>query len=472
VTVALTDLTIAELGPKLASRELSPVEVTDAFLRRIEQYDGQIHAYVRVTVDRARADARLAEAEIARGNLRGPLHGVPVALKDLFDTAGIPTTGCSRAFLDRVPAEDGLVVSKLREAGAVLLGKLAMHELATGAADRDGPFPPARNPWDLDRMPGGSSSGSGAAVAARLCAGALGTDTGGSIRGPASWCGIVGHKPTYGLVSRRGVMPLSWTLDHVGPMARTVEDSAILLQAIAGHDPLDDGSANVPIPDYRSALSDLPSNLRLGVPWEYLDGRADLDDEMRAIFRSAVHRLGALGARIEPIEIPDLEHADTIGTSILVAEAYTVHEAGFRARLELYGRPFRDRVLRGALWSAADYIQATRARGRFRRSVATLMTEIDLIAMPTSSTPAELFDDPDVVPYRHPSFTRPFNVTGQPSISVPCGYSASGLPVGLMLSGRPFEDRLVLQVAHAYERSRRWRERRPRLSGATEAAEA
>ncbi len=463
MSVDLTDFTIAELGPKLASRELSPVEVTDAYLRRIDQIDGRVHAYVHVSADRARADARRAEAEIASGELRGPLHGVPIALKDLFDTAGIPTTGCSRAFLDRVPDEDGVVVAKLREAGTILLGKLTMHELATGAPDLDGPFPPARNPWDLDRMPSGSSSGSGAALAAHLCAGALGSDTGGSIRGPASWCGIVGFKPTYGLVSRRGVMPLSWSLDHVGPMARTVEDAALLLQVIAGFDPLDEGSAQATIPDFRAALGDLSANLRLGVPWSYLDACTDLDDEVMAIFRSAVHKIGSLGVRVEPIEIPYVEYADTIGTTILVAEAYAVHEAGFREHLDLYGRPFTDRVIRGALWSSADYLLATRARGRFQRGMADLMSEIDLIAMPTSLSPAELFDDPNLVPYSRPSFTRPFNVTGQPSISVPCGFTAQGLPVGLMLSGRPFEDANVLQVAHAYERARPWRPRRPGL---------
>ncbi len=457
----LTELTIAELGPLLARRELSPVELTDAYLDRIERVDDALHAYVLVTADRARADARAAEAELLRGSVRGPLHGVPIALKDLYDTEGIATTGCSRAYLDRVPAADGVVVAKLRDAGTILLGKLTMHELATGWPDALGPFPPARNPWDVARLPSGSSSGSGAAVAASLCAGSLGSDTGGSIRGPAAWCGIVGHKPTYGLVSRRGVMPLSWTLDHVGPMTRTVEDTAIMLQAIAGYDAQDDGSADVPIPDYVAALRQSPARLTIGVPWAYLDGLDGLDAEIMDIFRAAVADLEQLGATVEAIDLPYVQHTDAIGTSILVSEAYAFHEQGFRAHLDLYGRPFRDRVIRGALFSASDYVQAARGRGRFRRAVAEVMTTVDLIAMPTAPTAAARFDDTEFAPYSRPSFTRLFNLTGQPSVSVPCGFTAGNLPVGLMLSGRPFEDATVLQAAYAYEQAHDWYRRRP-----------
>jgi aspartyl-tRNA(Asn)/glutamyl-tRNA(Gln) amidotransferase subunit A len=457
----VTDLTIAELATRLASRELSPVEVTEAYLSRIEEFNGAVHAYVLVTADRARADAKAAEAEIASGELRGPLHGVPIALKDLYNTAGIATTGCSRAYLHNVPTEDAPVVEKLREAGTVLLGKLTMHELATGAPDPDGPFPPARNPWDLDRLPSGSSSGSGAAQAARLCAGSLGSDTGGSIRGPAGWCGIVGLKPTYGLASRRGVMPLSWTLDHVGPMTRTVEDTAIMLQAIAGYDPFDDGSANVPIPDYRQALGQLPPGLRVGVPWSYLEGRDDISDETMTVFRAAVEDIQALGATIVPITIPHIDLTDAIGNGILVSEAYSFHEQGFRDHYDLYGKPFASRVVRGALWSAADYLQATRARGLFRRGMMEVMASVDIVAMPTTPVPPGLFDDPASAPYSRPSFTRLFNITGQPSISVPGGFTPTQLPVGLMLSGRPFDDAGVLQLAHAYEQVHHWYKQLP-----------
>jgi aspartyl-tRNA(Asn)/glutamyl-tRNA(Gln) amidotransferase subunit A len=393
--------------------------------------------------------------------VRGPLHGIPLGLKDLFDTAGIPTTGCSRAFLDRVPAADAPVVRMLREAGAVIVGKLTMHELATGAPDPDGPFPPACNPWDVERMPSGSSSGSASAVAAGLCAGALGSDTGGSIRGPSSWCGIVGHKPTYGLVSRRGVMPLSWTQDHVGPMTRTVEDAAIVLQSIAGYDPADDGSADVPIPDYRAALTGAVDGLTVGVPRAWLESLQGLHPETVSIFWAAVDDLHTLGVTVKDVELPYAEHIDTIGTGLLVTEAYAVHERGFRERFELYGRPFRERVIRGALWSAADYAQVTRARGRFCRAMGDLMTQVDVLALPTSVTPAERFDDTEFSPYSRPSFTRIFNITGQPSISVPCGFTESGLPIGLLLSGRPFEDATVLQLAHAYEQAHDWFRRRP-----------
>lgn len=457
----LTDLTIAELATRLAARELSPVEVTEAYLARIEEFNGAVHAYVLVTAERARADARAAEAEIGRGELRGPLHGIPVALKDLYNTAGIATTGCSRAYLENVPTEDAPVVTKLREAGTVLLGKLTMHELATGSPDPDGPFPPARNPWDLDRMPSGSSSGSGAGLAARLCAGSLGSDTGGSIRGPASWCGIVGLKPTYGLVSRRGVMPLSWTLDHVGPMTRTVEDTAILLQAIAGYDPLDDGSASVPIPQYRETLGTPVAGMRIGVPWEYLEGVGATTPETLEVFRAAVADMARLGVTVGPVTIPHVDLTDSIGTGILVAEAYSFHEQGFRDNFELYGRPFSSRVVRGALWSAADYVQATRARGLFRRGMAEVMASVDMIAMPTSSVTAGPFDDPSYMSYARPSYTRLFNITGQPSLSVPCGFTPSGLPVGLMISGRPFDDAGVLQLGHAYEQLHHWYRRTP-----------
>ena len=457
----LTDLTIAELATGFAARELSPIEVTEAYLSRIEEFDGAVHAYVLVTAERARADARTAEAELQRGEVRGPLHGVPLALKDLYNTAGIATTGCSRAYLENVPTEDAPVVARLREAGSVLLGKLTMHELATGIPDGEGPFPPARNPWDLDRMPSGSSSGSGAGLAARLCAGSLGSDTGGSIRGPAAWCGIVGHKPTYGLVSRRGVMPLSWTLDHVGPMTRTVEDTAILLQAIAGYDPLDDGSANVPVPQYRAALGQLPAGIRIGVPWEYLEGAGAASAETLDVFRAAIADMAGLGVTVVPVTIPHIDLTDAIGTSILVSEAYSFHEQGFRDHFELYGRPFSSRVVRGALWSAADYVQATRARGMFRRRMAEVMTSVDIIATPTSPVPAEQFDDPTSVPYSRPSYTRIFNITGQPSLSVPCGFTPGGLPIGLMLSGRPFDDLGVLQLGYAYEQVHHWYRRTP-----------
>jgi aspartyl-tRNA(Asn)/glutamyl-tRNA(Gln) amidotransferase subunit A len=461
VNAELHDLTLTEVSAGIAAGTFSPVEITDAYLARIDALNERLHAYVYVTADQARADARRAESERREGRSRGPLHGVPLALKDLFDTAGVATTGCSRAFIDRVPTTDAFVVAKLCEAGAVLLGKLTMHELATGTADPDGPFPPARNPWDVDRMPSGSSSGSGTAVAAGLCAGALGSDTGGSIRGPSSWCGIVGHKPTYGLVSRRGVMPLSWSQDHVGPMTRTVEDTAIVLQAIAGYDPADDGSAEVQIPDYRAALREPVAGLTVGVPRSYLDTLSEFHPETIGAFWSAVDDLRGLGVTVVDFDLPYAEHLEVMATGILLSEAYAIHERGFREHLDRYGQPFRDRVIRGALWSAADYAVATRARGRFCRAMGELLTNIDVMALPTSLSPAERFDDETYSHYARPSFTRIFNLTGQPSVSLPCGFTESGLPIGLMLSGRPFEDATVLRLAYAYEQSHNWYRRRP-----------
>ncbi len=454
-------LTLAEMGRRIGSRELSPRELTQAHLARIDALDGQLHAYITVTAERALADSRAAEDEITRAGPRGPLHGIPIALKDLYDTAGIRTTAHSLVFIARVPAQDASAAAGLREAGTVLLGKLSMHEFAIGGPDEEGPFPPARNPWDLERIPGGSSSGSGAALAAGLCSGALGSDTGGSIRGPASLCGIVGLKPTYGLVSRYGVIPLSWTLDHAGPMARTVEDTAILLQAIVGHDPRDKASAEVPVPDYRAALAESPAGLRVGVPWSYLENLPEVDAETFAVFKTAVDDLSKLGARVAAIDIPYVEHVEAIGTVILAAEAYAFHEPNLRERLADYGRPFRRRVLLAALRSAADYVQALRARGRFCRAMQAVMSDFDLIAMPTGPHPAETFAEVAGAPRVRTSFTRIFNVTGQPSISVPCGFTSAGLPVGLMLSGRVFEDATVLRLAHAYERAHDWHRARP-----------
>ena len=305
-------LPISALGPELQARRLSPVEVLEAYLERVARLEDRIHAFITLTADRARAEAKQAEAEIARGEYRGPLHGVPIALKDLYATAGVRTTGHSELLADWVPNEDSTCTRLLVEAGTVLMGKLSMHEFAFGPADLEGYFPPAHNPWDLERVPSGSSSGSGAGLAAGLFAGSLGSDTGGSIRGPASICGIVGHKPTYGLCSRYGVLPLSWSLDHTGPMARTVEDCAILLQAIAGHDPRDPASADLPIPDYRADLAKGLQGLRIGAPLAYLETVPDLNPETFAAFRTALAELERLGARVEAVDLPEASHIEVV----------------------------------------------------------------------------------------------------------------------------------------------------------------
>jgi aspartyl-tRNA(Asn)/glutamyl-tRNA(Gln) amidotransferase subunit A len=339
-----------------------------------------------------------------------------------------------------------------------------MHEFAFGGAELDGYFPPARNPWAVDRIPAGSSSGSGAALAAGFCAGALGSDTGGSIRSPASLCGIVGLKPTYGLCSRHGVLPLSWTLDHAGPMARTVEDCAILLQAIAGHDPRDPASANVPIPDYRAELSKGLAGLRIGAPLAYLETVPDLAEETFSAYGAALGELERLGARVEAVDLPEHRHFEVVGSAILISEAYTYHEQNLKTRPHLYGRNFLSRVRPAALLTAADYVTVLRGRAKIKRAMAELMARIDLLALPTSNAPALTFEEDAITPtWKRTSFTRPFNITGQPAISIPCGFSSLNLPIGLQLAGRPFEDATVLRAAHAYEQASDWHTRRPPL---------
>lgn len=457
-------LAISALAEEIEARRVSPIEVIEAYLARIERLDGQIHAYITVTAERARDEARAAETAIGQGRYRGPLHGIPIGLKDLFDTAGVRTTGHSLLFADRVPEQDSTCARRLAEAGAVLLGKLSMHEFAYGPAVPDGGFLAARNPWDLERVPSGSSSGSGAALAAGLCAGALGSDTGGSIRGPASICGIVGHKPTYGLCSRAGVLSLAWSLDHTGPMARTVEDCAILLQALAGYDPSDPASANVPIPDYRVDLAKGIGGLRIGAPLDFLETVPDLEPETFAAYRTALDELRRLGATVEPVALPEARHINPIGGIILVAEAYAYHQDSFRDSPRLYGEPFFTRTLPGALLSAADYITAQRGRAKIRRGFAELMSRFDLLALPTFPHPAVTFAEDLATPaWGRTSLTRMFNLTGMPAISVPCGFSAAGLPIGLQLAGRPFEDATVLRAAHAYEQTTDWHSRRPSL---------
>jgi aspartyl-tRNA(Asn)/glutamyl-tRNA(Gln) amidotransferase subunit A len=455
---------IAELGARIADRSITSSELTEGYLARIERLDNALSAFITVTAERARADARRADEELARGVSRGPLHGIPIALKDLYDTAGIRTTCHSRAFLDRVPDQDAEVVGRLREAGTVLLGKLAMHEFATGAPDLDGPFPVARNPWNTERQPGGSSSGSGAGVAAGLCAAALGSDTGGSIRWPATWCGIVGHKPTFGLVSRRGVVALSWSLDHVGPMARTVEDNAIMLQVLAGHDPEDAASARVPIPHYREALAATIEGVRVGVPWSHIEATRDrLHPEVLRSFESALDDLVDLGVTLSAVQLPYADVIAEVATHISTSEGFAFHEARLKEDPQKFGPGARNRFLQGALRSAADYIQALRARDVIRRATTELMHSVDIIALPTSPVPPTRFDDPAA--YGPPTtYTRLANMTGQPSVSVPCGFTGDGLPIGLMLTGRAFEDDLVLRVAHHYERSHEWHTRRPVVS--------
>ncbi|HLQ34466.1 MAG TPA: amidase [Chloroflexota bacterium] len=458
-------LTIVELAAAYRRQELSPVDVTEAAFQRIEAVDGRLNSFVTVTQELATSQARIAQEELARGVDRGPLHGVPVALKDLYATKGIRTTAHSRVLLDWIPDEDATAVSRLYDAGVVMLGKLAMHEFAYGGPSFDSAFPPARNPWNPDHITGGSSSGSGGALAARLCFGALGSDTGGSIRNPANLCGIVGLKPTYGLVSRHGVVPLSWSLDHCGPMARTVEDCAILLQAIAGHDPADPASASVPIPDYRAGLQGSARGLRLGVPRSWFDEGEGTDAEVLQAFEEALRVLRDAGAITVEVDGTVFAEARAANMTILVAEAYAYHEENLKIRPQDYGSSVLARIRDGALLSAADYIQAQRARSVIVRRIGKMFGDVDAIVSPAGPRVAAAFEgyDPGVT-YKTPSYTNVFNLTGMPAVSIPCGFGASGLPIGLQIAGRAFDEPTVLRLAHIYQQATDWHTRAPGLS--------
>ncbi len=457
VAVSLVDA--AEL---LRGRKVSPVELTNACLARIERLNPALNAFITVTAEQARVDAKAAESEIARGRMRGPLHGIPIALKDLFDTAGVKTTAGSAVFADRVPTQDAEVVRRLKQAGAVLVGKLNMHEFAYGATSAQSHFGPVRNPWDHQRIPGGSSGGSGAAVAARLCYGALGSDTGGSIRQPSAYCGIVGLKPTYGLVSTTGVVPLSWSLDHVGPMSRTVADAAALLQAIAGYDPRDTNSVDAPVPDYAKALGQKVSGLRLGMPRAvFYEG---LDPEIEHAVNEALQVLRRLTASTRDVELPSYQTLPVVG-----AEAYAFHTPYVTKTPELYQMATRLRIEGGSRVSATAYIEGKRELDRLRRAVAAVFSTVDLLVTPTTPIlPQSVEDavrDANVPPPGGvaPSLrnTQPFDIYGLPTISIPCGFSRSGLPIGLQISGPNLGEPRVLALAYAFEHATEWHRRAP-----------
>ncbi|MBM3943413.1 MAG: Asp-tRNA(Asn)/Glu-tRNA(Gln) amidotransferase subunit GatA [SAR202 cluster bacterium] len=456
-------LTIAEAAPLLRDRQLSPVELTRAYLERIQALDSRLHAYVTLLPEQALAQARSAEAEILRGHYRGPLHGVPIGLKDLYDTKGIRTTAMSRVTPDRIPQEDAACTVRLREAGTILLGKLAMHEFALGGPDPTSLFPPARNPWDLARIPGGSSSGSGAAVAAGLCMGSLGSDTGGSIRGPASLCSIVGLKPTYGRVSAYGVVPLSWSQDHCGPMTWTVTDTALMLQAIAGPDPKDPTTAAAPVPDYSQALQAGIRGMTIGVPRQYFyESGPDVEPQTLAAIETALDLMRELGAEVRDVEIPHIEYARAANQAIMMGEAFAFHEHNLQTRRQDYGDMVRVRFLLGGLISSSDYLQAQRVRRLIKREMAQALQEVDVLVTPTSPKPAALLEGYDAtVTLTGRSFTSPFNVAGLPAISIPGGFTREGLPIGLQIAGKPFDEPTVLRVACGYEQAARWFERRP-----------
>jgi aspartyl-tRNA(Asn)/glutamyl-tRNA(Gln) amidotransferase subunit A len=457
-------LTIAEAARLIEQRELSPVELVDSRLARIQRFDGKLHSFIRVLGDEARAAARTAEAEIAAGKYCGPLHGIPIGLKDIYETAGVATTGHSKVMQEHVPKADAFSVARLKAAGAVVMGKLATHEFALGGPSFDLPWPPARNPWDTARFTGGSSSGTGASVAACLVLGGTGSDTGGSIRGPAAFCGLAGIKPTYGLISRMGILPLAFSLDHAGPMAWTAEDCAILLQAMAGHDPADPGSANHPIPDYRAALAGEVKGLRIGLVRHFYERDNEADPATRQAIEAALPVLQGLGCSVREVTLSPLADWAACGMAIMQCEAYAIHEANLRARFTDYGEIFRDRMALAGLVTGADYVQALRRRRELIGELDRAMADLDLVMTAAAPSEAPPIDSvPKFAILERPSLTIAFNVTGSPAMSVCCGYTDAGLPLSFQLVGKRFADATVLRLAHAYEQATPWRDRRPSL---------
>jgi aspartyl-tRNA(Asn)/glutamyl-tRNA(Gln) amidotransferase subunit A len=460
----LAFLTIAEASRLIANRKLSPVELTEACLGRIADFDRQLNSFVTLTADRARAEAKKAEIAITAGGPVSRLHGIPYCLKDIYDTAGIRTTAMSKLLADNVPTRDACCQEKLASAGAVLLGKNATWEFAHGGPSWDILFPPARNPWDRTCSPAGSSSGSAAAVAAGFAPATLGSDTGGSIRGPAAACGITGLKPTYGLVSRRGVIPNCFSHDHAGPLAWTSEDVAILMQVIAGHDPEDPASANVMIPDYSAALTGEVKGLVIGVPTAWLEDEMSLSAGTKAAFEAALDVFRGLGASVRPVTLPPLQRFDDTKKTIAVAELFSIHGKDLRTRPELFGASLRYRIIAGGLVRAEDYILAMRLRTDLARRLQAVLSTVDLMMLPTSEPAGKLEPVPPSSLFTKPSLTSPFNVGGNPALSVCSGFAASGLPFSLQIVGKLFDDATVLRAGDAYEKATPWRDKRPHLT--------
>ena len=471
---AIPDLDLKGVSEVIQAKRISSVEATEAYLKRIEQHDGVIQSYVTVTPDLARQQARRADAELARGESRGPLHGVPIALKDLIAVAGVRMTGGSQVLARHVPAEDSPITTRLVEAGAVILGKLTMHEFAFGRSASDGnmetgPFPTGRNPWNVERVTAGSSSGSGAAAAAGLCAGALGSDTGGSIRGPAAMCGLVGHKPTYGLVTRRGCLPQCWSLDHVGPMTRGVWDAAIMLQAIAGHDPGDASTSSARPPSFTRDLEAGVRGMRFGLPRRYYVEWSGLHPDVKAAAFAAFAELERQGARIVDVDAPTLDVTQAIWGAML-AEMYEYHRDKLREQPQNYRLATRLLMMVSALRSAADLLRAQRLRARLAREIAEILQGVDALIFPGQAEPAGPFpDDPVAKELLRPvsRYTNVWNLVGLPACVVPSGFSQEGLPVSIQIVGKPFDDGTVLRIARAYERATPWHTRRPDPAGWT-----
>jgi aspartyl-tRNA(Asn)/glutamyl-tRNA(Gln) amidotransferase subunit A len=453
--------TIAELAPRVRRKEVSPVEITRISLERIEKRNSELNAFITVLADSALEEARAAESAILRGEWRGPLHGIPIALKDLIDTAAVLTTAGSELYKRRIPAQDAEVVRRLRQAGGVIIGKNNLHEFAYGGSSLISHFGDVHNPWDVGRIAGGSSGGSAAAVVAGLACASVGTDTAGSIREPAALCGCAGLKPTYGRVSSRGVIPLSASLDHVGTLAASVADAAIVLQAIAGYDAADLASEDVPVADYAGALHENAKDLRVGVPRKHFFD--ELDPAVAAAMEHALRGMQTLVAEMKEVELEI-----PTDRSLQMAESYAYHAENVARNPELYNPETLRRIRSGEKVSAAEYIQRKRELDEARHAIRSIFAEVDLVVTPTTPIPAPAIADlkADAAALRPAELillrnTRPFNVWGLPAISLPCGFTENGLPIGLQIAGPSWREDLVLRLAFAYEQATAWHKRRP-----------
>jgi aspartyl-tRNA(Asn)/glutamyl-tRNA(Gln) amidotransferase subunit A len=445
-------LSVAKMAEAIAAKELSPVELMQALLARVEKLDPRLNAFIKIDGDQALAAAQAAETEIMDGRRRGPLHGVPVGIKDIIDVAGLPTTCHSKVLEGNMATDTAVCVTKLRGAGAIVMGKLSTHEFAIGGPSFDLPWPPARNPWNRDHHPGGSSSGSGSGVAAGLFPMALGTDTGGSVRNPASCCGIVGLKPTYGLVSRRGVFPLSFTLDHVGPMTRTVTDNALMLETIAGHDPLDPGSAPSTPGHYASALERGVKGLRIGFVRHFHEIDTPATPEVTAALQNVARSLQMAGAEVRDVVLPTLGEFGAVNRVILQSEAWSIHSKWLRERPGDYGLFGRRRLMAGAFMSSGDYVLAQRRRREMIAAVEEAFRDVDILLCASSMDPACRIDDTPEVERTYPRQARtPFNTTGHPALAMMSGLSSGGLPLSVQFVGRYFDEATIFQVARAWE---------------------
>ena len=468
-TTEICYLSAGELSRLIQSKEISPVEVVEAHLERIGVLEPTLNSFITLLPEQARAAARQAEREIQAGQYRGPLHGIPLGLKDLYYSKGVRNTSGTRIFDEYVPDFDCTVAAKFNEAGAILMGKLNLHQLAYGPTGENLDYGHMHNPWNPENITGGSSGGSGSAAAAGQCTITMGTDTGGSVRIPGALCGLAGLKPTYGRVSRYGITMLCWTLDHPGPMTRTVEDCALVMNAIAGYDPNDPASADLPVPDYAKALTGDVRGLRVGVPKEYFE--VPIDPQVERAVRKAIDVLGELGATVTEVSWPMWHQSAPISTTVLMAEASAAHARLVRTRGDQLNPAVRLRIESGFFISGPDYLQAQRARALFNRECRDLLNEVDILAGPTEPITAHKIGATsvqvgDTTMGSIPALTqqtRAYNLNGFPSITVPCGFSEDGLPMGLQLAGRPFDEETVLRAAHAYEQATDWHKRRPPL---------